>query len=212
MKKFKAVCFDMDGTLITNTNSVEYVCQLNGKGKEVKEVELKEERNEISWIEADYIKAKFFTGLETKRIDEEFQEHIKVISNIEKTLEELRKNDIQSILVTAGPIQVGKVLGKMYKFDEIFGSLYEVNNVFFTGKILGHLGDSGKVESLNKFCSENNIELEEVVAIGDSASDIKVFEKSGKSIAINYSDKLIGKADVYIRTNDLFDVVEHIIG
>ncbi|SCY54206.1 HAD family hydrolase [Alkaliphilus peptidifermentans] len=212
MEKYKAVCFDMDGTLITNTNSVEYLCLLNGREKEVREIEIREEQNEMTWIEADYVKAKLFTGLEIKRVEDEFQEYIKLIGNIEKTLEELRNNNIRSILVTAGPIQVAKVLGKMFKFDRIYGSSYEVKNGLLTGEILEHLGDSGKVDSLNKFCSENNIELEEVVAIGDSASDIKVFEKSGKSIAINYSDKLIGKADVYMQTNDLFDVIKHIIG
>ena len=99
----------------------------------------------------------------------------------------------------------------MFRFDKIYGSLYEIENGVFSGRILSHLGDSGKLDSLISFCKENNIELEEVVSIGDSASDIKVFEKSGKSIAINYSSILIGKADVYIRTNDLCDVINHII-
>lgn len=39
MSKIKAVYFDMDGTLITNTNSVEYLCILNGKADEVRDIE-----------------------------------------------------------------------------------------------------------------------------------------------------------------------------
>jgi len=211
MKDFKVACFDMDGTLITNTNSVEYLCLLNGKGREVKEIELKEENDEISWIEADYIKAKLFAGLEVKRVFEEFEKHIKLIDSIGEVLEELKQNDIKSILVTAGPIQVAEALGKKFRFDKICGSLYEVENGCFTGNIKKHLGDSGKLESLTLFCNENKLTLDRVVAIGDSASDIKVFEKSGKSIAINYSYKLEGKANVYLRTEKLYDIVEHII-
>ena len=201
----------MDGTLITNTNSVTYLCLLNGKGDKVRDIEIREEKDEISWIDADYIKAKLFTGLEIKRLEKEFNNHIELINNIGETLRELRENNILSIIVTAGPIQVAEALGTMFRFDKIYGSKYEVENGVFSGRILNHLGDSGKLDSLMSFCKENNIELEEVVSIGDSGSDIKVFEKSGKSIAINYSNKLIGKADVYIRTNDLCDVINHII-
>lgn len=211
MKDFKVACFDMDGTLITNTNSVEYLCLLNGKVREVKEIELKEEKDEISWIEADYIKAKLFTGLKVKRVFEEFEKHIKLIDNISEVLEQLRMNGIKSILVTAGPIQVAEVLGKKFRFDKIYGSFYEIKNGCFTGKIEKHLGDSGKLESLIEFCNESKLTLAKVVAIGDSASDIKVFEKSGKAIAINYSYKLKGRANVYLRTEKLYDIVEHII-
>ncbi|SMP72739.1 HAD family hydrolase [Anoxynatronum buryatiense] len=210
MNKTKTVCFDMDGTLITNTNSVEYLCFLSGKADEVRDVEKREEQDEISWIEADYIKAKLFTGLEVKTIEEEFQKHIILINNIEKVINELKNNGILVILVTAGPVQVAAVLGKMFKFDKIYGSIYEVENGIFTGKILNHLGDSGKLDSLESFCNEHDIKLDDVVSIGDSASDIKIFEKSGKSIALNYSNKLFGRADVYINTNDLLDIMKHI--
>lgn len=52
----------MDGTLIINTNSVKYLCLLSGKADEVRDVEKREEQDEISWIEADYIKSKLLGG------------------------------------------------------------------------------------------------------------------------------------------------------
>jgi len=39
---FWLACFDMDGTLIRNTNSVRYLCCLNGKEDEVLEIENRE--------------------------------------------------------------------------------------------------------------------------------------------------------------------------
>lgn len=211
MKDFKVACFDMDGTLITNTDSVEYLCSLNGKKQDAKEIDIREKNDEITWIEADYLKAKLFSGVDASRAQEEFEDHIKLINNIEKVLSKLKENNIKSILVTAGPIQVAEALGKKFEFDRVYGSLYEVENGCFTGNVKKHLGDSGKVESLLSYCEEINETLDNVVAIGDSASDIKVFEKSAKSIAINYSYKLEGKADVYIMTEDLYDILEHII-
>lgn len=209
--KFKVICFDMDGTLIRNMNSVEYLCQLCGRGQEIKVIEELENKDEISWIEADYKKAELFKGLELLRIKENFEQYIKVIDNLRFVLDELRVNGLMIILVTAGPIQVAEVLSEYYSFDAVYGSTYEVIDDKFTGRIVKHLGDSGKLERLNDFCTINKISLDEVISIGDSASDLQVFEKSGKSIAINYSEKLIGKADEYIMTEDIKDILQFIM-
>lgn len=211
-KKYKTVCFDMDGTLIRNTNSVEYLCQLSNKAQDVKEIEDKEKRDEISWIKADYLKARLFKGLEVREVSKNFGKNIKIIDNLEIVLNELKSRGIKVMLVTAGPIQVAEELNKLYKFDKIYGSDYEVINGKYTGLIKNHLGDNGKLDSVREFCNENSINLYEVVSIGDSASDLKVFEKVGKSIAINYSKSVIGKANKYILTNDLKDVLKFILG
>ena len=128
---------------------------------------------------------------------------------VEEVIQNLKDREIISILVTAGPIQVARLLGDKFNFDEIYGSNYEVKDNLFTGNIIKHLGDSGKVDSLMSFCKENNMSLDKCIAIGDSDSDLELFKKCKKSIAINYSDILIGKADVYIRTEDISDILEH---
>ncbi len=62
-KQLQLVCFDMDGTLIRNTNSVEYLCIINSAEKSFMEIEKKEESNEVTWIEADHLKARLVKGL-----------------------------------------------------------------------------------------------------------------------------------------------------
>ena len=156
MRNFKVACFDMDGTLITNTDSVEYLCSLNGKEQDAEEIDMKERNGEFTWIEADYLKAKLFTGIEVSRVKEGFEKHIKLIDNIGKVLSKLKESNIKSILVTAGPIQVAKVLGNKFEFDSVYGSIYEVKNGCFTGNIEKHLGDSGKLESLKSYCKDIN--------------------------------------------------------
>lgn len=207
---YKVVCFDMDGTLIRNTNSVEFLCQLCNKTEEVKAIEDKEHKNEISWILADYLKAQLFTGLKLSEINDRFNDYIQVINNLDIVLSELNQRGFKTLLITAGPTQVAEMLGNIYCFDKVYGSHYEVVDDHFTGRIIKHLGDNGKVEKLIEFCNGNNILLEEVISVGDGASDIKLFEKTGKSIAINYSKSVIGKADKYIETEDLKGILEFI--
>jgi len=207
---FKLFCFDMDGTLIRNTNSVKYLCVLNNKEKQLLEIEKREENKELSWIEADYLKAELIKGLSIEKITNHFSNCIKLINNIDYVIRYLKAQGIKNILVTAGPTQVANIIGELFDFDKVYGSNYEVENKIFTGRITEHLGEGGKLKSLLTYCKETGIEVNECVAVGDSDSDIDIFSKCGKSIAINYSEILIGKADIYLRTDDLNDILKYI--
>lgn len=204
----KAVFFDMDGTLIRNTDSVRYLCMLNDRLSELEIIEQLESSNEISWIEADFLKAKLISGLKLKDIHGRFDDSVKLISNLELVLTYLRSAGIKSVIVTAGPIQVANIIKEKFGFDDLYGSLYEIEKQEFTGRILTHLSGEGKVNSLNDFCAKNDISPNQCIAIGDSGSDIEIFKKCGRSIALNYTDDLMEKASEYIRTDNLADIID----
>ena len=205
--KIEAVCFDMDGTLIRNIDSVRYLCMLNDKLDELEEIEQREVDGSISWIESDYLKAELIEGLELAKAEDEFKHHIRLIENIDQVLSFLTKKRILSALITAGPIQVANILGAEFGFDCVFGSEYEVRDYKFTGKITSHPGNEGKLGCLEALCTTNGIRLNHCVAIGDSESDLVLFENCGRSIAVNYSDAVRGKASEYIITENLSDLV-----
>ncbi|MBM7615706.1 HAD family hydrolase [Alkaliphilus hydrothermalis] len=209
-KNFRLVCFDMDGTLIRNTDSVKYLCGINDGLEELLKIETREEKREISWIEADYIKVKLMKGLNIEKVSSCFKDRIQFIENIDHVIQYIKDQGMKCILVTAGPVQVARIVGEMFGFDAVYGSNYEVQENIFTGRIIEHLGEEAKLKSLELYCSEVGIDIRKTIAIGDGESDIGVFSKCGKSIAINYSDCLVGKADVYLRTDDLGDVLKYI--
>ncbi|MFH1372581.1 MAG: HAD-IB family phosphatase [bacterium] len=206
--KISAVCFDMDGTLIRNTDSVKYLCTLSNRLEEFERIECREDERSITWIEGDYLKAELVAGLGLSDVEDKFADKIELIHGIAQVLEFLRARRIKSVLITAGPIQVASIIGKMFSFDGVYGSTYEVVDSRFTGRITTHLGNHGKLTCLGDFCLKSGLVLENCVAIGDSSSDIAVFRKCGKSIAINYSDSLKGKGSEHIITEDLSDVID----
>lgn len=205
--KIEAVCFDMDGTLIRNTDSVRYLCTLNGNSDALEEIEKLESNGSISWIDADHLKARLIKGLCVAEVEDKFKHNIKLVQNIEQVLMYLREREIRSVLITAGPIQVASILRTQFGFDGVYGSIYELKTRKFTGRITSHLGNNGKLNCLKDFCLMNSIGFEHCVAIGDSESDIDIFKKCRRSIAINYSDALKGKASEHIITDDLSDVL-----
>ena len=84
--KIETVCFDMDGTLIRNTDSVRYLCMLNNNLEELEKIECLQNEGSITWIESDYLKAKLIKGLELKEVKNQYKNHIQYIKNIKQVL------------------------------------------------------------------------------------------------------------------------------
>ncbi len=207
MANIKLACFDLDDTLIRGIHSVMYLAKINGKLSELLKIEKLERVGIYDWIEADYHKAELAAGLPVNRVKTNFQKIIKPINKIPETISNLKKRNIETLLITAGPIQVAKVACKFWGFNDFYGSDYEVIDGLFTGRILKHIGDKGKLDYLKKYCQRRGYRPEECVAIGDGASDVPLFEYCRRSIAINYADKVIGKATYYLKTDDLSDIL-----
>ena len=207
MGETKLVCFDLDGTLIKEIHSVMFLCILNGNLAPLREIEALESSGSLDWIEADHRKALLLEGLRESKIREEFHRILKPLKNIGHVVEILRSHGIRSVLISAGPRQVARVAEEMWGFDSSEGSDYETLKGFFTGKILEHVGETGKNAILRSYCEMHGIRRNECVAVGDGVSDIALFDYCGESIAINYSPVLSGKASRYLRTDDLNDIL-----
>jgi len=204
----KLIAFDMDGTLIRNTDSVAFLCRLCGVDPgALAEINSRESSGAISWIEADYARVRLIRGLPLGMIREAFDTHIQLISGLGAVMDHLRKKNYRAMLVTAGPRQVADILSERYRFDDCFGSDYEVIDGRFTGRIRSHMGSLGKAKCLQRICLREGIHSEDCVAVGDSASDIGLFQSAGRSIAINFSPELKPYATHAIRTNDLPDIL-----
>lgn len=188
-----------------------YLTLLNNRLDELIKIEKAEVRGDFSWIEADYFKALLAEGLSLEVAKREFIHTVNPISNISYVIEQLREKQMKCILITAGPQQVADIAGNCFGFDKCYGSEYEVRDGIFTGKIIKHIGDTGKIVFLDEFCKQEGITQEQCVAVGDGASDIPLFEYCKMSIAINYSSSVKGKATHYIKTDDLKDILKYIL-
>jgi len=207
----KLVCFDLDDTLIYGIHSVMLLCILNNKLEQLLEIEKREQLQDIDWITADYYKAELIAELNVSKIQDEYSKIVKPINNIHTVIDSLHKKNIQCIVITAGPVQVAQVIKENYNLDGFYGSEYEAINGVFSGKILNHLGDTGKVSCLQEYCKKNNILPDECVAVGDGFSDIPLFEYCKKSIALNSSQFVKEKATHFIDTRDLSDILDIIV-
>lgn len=210
MKSIKAVCFDLDDTLIRDIHSVMYLSILNNNLDKLMAIEEQEMVGHYNWIEADYMKAELAKGVSLNQIKEQFEIILKPLKNVKRVMECLHKRNIKTILITAGPIQVAKVASELWGISDYNGSLYECEKNLFTGKIISHLGDEGKIGALKLFCEAHGIKPEECMAIGDGSTDIPLFKYCGASIGINCAEKVAREATYTLQTEDLMDILSYI--
>lgn len=211
MSEIKLVCFDLDDTLIREIHSVMLPCILNDKEKEHSIIQEQEEKGQIDYKSADYLRAELLMGLEEGKIAKSFLKIAKPLKNIKNVVLELHENNIKCIVITVGPRQVAKVVCDIWGFDAYYGSDYEVAGEAFTGRILKYIGAEQKIECLKDYCRSNNINPHECLAVGDGSTDIPIFEYVGKSIALNSSLKVQHSATYAIDTDDLADILKYIL-
>jgi phosphoserine phosphatase len=100
-----------------------------------------------------------------------------------------------------------------HPFDEI-----HTNQICFDSQ--GHISDwratpydmQGKAEILRKIAEREQIPLSRCAYVGDSSNDVWIAREAGFTIAINpKSDELEQLADAVVRTNDLRDILPHLL-
>jgi len=200
----------MDGTLIRNTDSVSFLCNLNHADKtKLNGILAKEDNNELHWIDADYEKVKLLEGLDVQIISGALNE-LTVIHGLFELISEIHKMGWIAILVTAGPDVVARLIAEKYNFDHCYSSKYSIKNGKLTSEISYHVGEYGKVECLETFCQLYDVSKSNCIAIGDGATDIQLFKNVGTSVAINYSESIKNYATFHINTRNILDISKFI--
>lgn len=207
MKQLKAVCFDLDDTLLMKVYSVLFLCIINGHEAEAREVERRELAGEFDYVMADHLRAAYAKGLPVERLGQEFDRVLTPIKQIVPVVRQLHDQGVRCILITAGPRQVAELCSERWGMDHFDGSPYEVEDGCFTGKIARHIGSQGKVAILKEYLEREGIPPQACAAVGDGISDLPLFAYCGNSIALNYAPCVEGKARHYLRTDDLTDIL-----
>ena len=93
-------------------------------------------------------------------------------------------------MISGSPIEIVSSYAENFKFDDFFGSIYEINEQgFYTGReIFVPVLDKGKV--VEEFIGDRNFSLKDSVGVGDTESDAKFLELVERPIAFNPNKEL----------------------
>lgn len=208
-KNFKIACFDMDGTLIQGTTSNLFFAKLLNVEEEVIDLEHKLKKGDINSDTFMVVVSKIMDKLTVDYIRESF-DLLPIIDGIYETLQFLRKANIMPILVTTSNIIFAECFKEKYGFERVFGTIHEIspNRCIGIGKTV--CSSEHKIQHVQELVQSMGGTMSQVIAIGDSFSDLPLFSKVGCSIAFNYDEVLEGKADIYVRSNNIFSIIDSI--
>jgi len=144
-------------------------------------------------------------GLKTSDLSKVY-EQFELNEGVRETIKILKEKGIKIMLLTPVPTHIIKFFQDDLGLDFISGTVLEVKEDIFTGKILHHFN---KLFDAIELLKKENISPDEAISIGDRKDDAKVFEKVKFGIAYN-GDENSKKAAKYQITEfkEIIDIIE----
>ena len=155
---------------------------------------------------------KLLKGLDRQVFQEIFDGLIPSPGLIE-TFDELRKSGIHIALVSYGiPSFLLDSLKRRIGAQYAYGVELEMEDGKATGEIGGIMSrKNGKVLALNEICRREGISPEECAVVADDRGNCSLFQASGLSVGLS-PDRDLGRcADVNLESQNLSDVLPHIL-
>lgn len=138
---------------------------------------------------------------------------IPVIGDIAQTVAWLDKRGIPSVICTLAWQSVGEHFARRYGFVASSGPTLMIGgDGLYTGEVDSDFTEYDKPVFVAALCGVLGIGMSDVFHVGDSRSDVPLFEAVGYSVALNASPVAIQAARAVLETDSLLDVLSVIPG
>ncbi len=206
----RLVCFDMDSTLIQTEVIVE-LARHAGVGDKVHEITEAAMRGEIDFAESFRRRVALLKGLD-EEVLQEVASRLPLTEGVERLVSTLHQLGYKTAILSGGFTFFGQYLQKLLGFHYVYANELEIVDGKLTGKHLGEIVDGAKkAEYLKMLALKENIQLEQVIAIGDGANDLPMIHAAGLGIAFQAKPLVRANADHAISTIGL-DGVLYLLG
>lgn len=112
-------------------------------------------------------------------------------------------------LVSGGFHETVDRLAEELGIDYVKANRLEIKNGLLTGRVLGDIvSKDTKVQMLKAWAQENNLELNQTIAMGDGANDLPMIQTAGIGIAFNAKPIVREQAPYQINVYDLYQVID----
>jgi phosphoserine phosphatase len=205
-KSKRIVMLDMDSTLIEQ-EVINLLGQAAGKSSEIEAITDKAMAGDLDFKTALIERVSLLKGLD-HNILSQVRDQISLTKGAKKLVDELHQQGHKVGVVSGGFIEVIEPILKSLKIDFYRANKLKIQDGVLTGEIDGPLIDShAKRMALEEFADQEQVQLEQTVAIGDGANDLEMIKAAGLGIAFNAKPKVAAAADTTISNQDLSTVL-----
>lgn len=190
----RLIVFDMDSTLI-QTEVIDEMAELAGVGDQVKAITEQAMNGEIDFNESLIKRVQALEGLDKAKLVE-LSNRLPLTEGVEEFIQTVKRLGYKVALISGGFSFFTDRLKDQLKIDYAFANELEFREDKLTGKVIGTIVNAEQKALLLKLIAQQeNISLEQVVAIGDGANDLPMLSTAGLGIAFHAKDTVRKKAE-----------------
>ena len=185
----RLVCFDMDSTLI-QTEVIDELAMRAGVGDQVKAITESAMRGEIDFCESFKRRVSLLKGLD-ESVMKEIAENLPITEGAERTLKILKQYGYKIAILSGGFNYFGNYLKQKFNIDFVYANELEIADGKLTGNYVGEIVDGKRKAELLKLIAQiENLNLQQVIAVGDGANDLPMLNCAGLGIAFHAKPKV----------------------
>lgn len=183
----RLIVFDMDSTLIQSEVIVE-MAKVHGVGNEVHDITERAMNGEFDFSESLVERVKLLKGLEESKL-QDILKNIKLTDGVIEFVKTVKSLGYKVAIISGGFQYFANAFKDQLGLDYAFANDLVVENGIVTGEVKGTIVDAQKkADLLEMLAQTEGFNLEQVVAIGDGANDLKMLAKAGLGIAFHAKD------------------------
>ena len=200
------VAFDLDGTLVPDTTVCLHLGPWVGH-HEIEELERLYDLGQMTNVEVAERDARFYKDRRRHDVWRQLED-LELINGLESAVAWLKARSLVPIVATVTMSLAADFMCHRYGFAAGSGcELAETDDGVLLGTVARHFSADDKAAFVGQIVKDHGLGFQDVVAIGDSTSDIPLFHAAGLAIALNASNNARDAADLQLDTEDLRDVI-----
>ena len=178
----RLVAFDMDSTLVQQ-EIIDELARAAGVGTKVAEITAAAMRGEIDFEASFRQRLKLLRDLPESAL-QEIADNLPLTEGAERLIANLKALGYKIAILPGGFTYFAQRLQEKLGIDYLCANELEIAAGRMTGEVAGEIVDGRKkAEVLKAIAREENISLEQVIAVGDGANDLPMLNIAGLGIA-----------------------------
>lgn len=206
----RLVCFDMDSTLI-QTEVIDELAEHAGVRDKVSQITEAAMRGELDFSESFRQRVKLLKGID-ESVLEKIAENLPITEGAAELFKTLKKYNYKTAILSGGFTYFGNYLKNKLNIDYVFANELEIKDGKLTGNYIGEIVDGQKkADYLKLIAFKEDINLEQVIAVGDGSNDLPMINLAGLGIAFHAKPVVKENAEQAISTLGL-DAILYLLG
>jgi len=178
----KLLVFDMDSTFI-QIEVIDELARKHGVGESVSKVTEAAMRGELDFSESLISRVACLKGLAESTIAD-IANNLPLSAGVEQLVSQGAKQQVETAIVSGGFTPFVEHLRKTMGLYEVKANNLEIIDNQLTGKVLGEIVDAqAKAVFVNHLKGQLQLQVNDILTIGDGANDLLMMKESGFSLA-----------------------------